>query len=135
MRLAALGQEPGRYLVIGAVCAVLNNAILILGDRSGLHYAASLLITFLLVLPASYLAHAWWTFKSPANWAAFGRFLGGSIASLAVASLAVGACRGALALPMVVAAPLATVAMTLYNFAMTRWAVKRRAALPGATPA
>lgn len=119
------GGEPNRYLVIGAGCALLNNAILILGDRCGLHYASSLMLTFALVLPASYLAHASWTFKAPVRWAAFGRFIGGSVSSLAIATCAVGILSGALALPMTIAAPVATIAMTAHNFLMTRWAVKR----------
>lgn len=121
-----LPRESGRYLVIGAVCAVLNNVILIGGDAAGLHYAACVLLTFVLVLPASYLAHACWTFDVPLSWIAFGRFVAGSIASLFVASFAVWTFRGLLLMPMAVAAPLATVAMTAYNFVMTRWAVRWR---------
>jgi putative flippase GtrA len=118
-------REPSRYLVVGAFCALLNNAILVGGDAAGLHYAICILLTFVLVLPASYLVHAWWTFRVRATWAAFGRFIGGSISSLAVASFAVWLFKGALGLPMLIAAPLATVAMTIYNYLMARWAVTR----------
>lgn len=118
-------KEPSRYLAVGALCAVLNNVILICGDAAGLHYSVCILLTFVLVLPASYLVHAWWTFRVPSSWAAFRRFLGGSVSSLIVASLAVGALRGRLAMPMIIAAPLATVVMTLYNFVMAKWALTR----------
>ena len=126
MTLADQLREPSRYLAVGAVCALLNNVILIGGDSIGLHYSLSILLTFVIVLPASYLAHAWWTFRTPANWSAFARFLGGSLSSLVVASFAVWLFRGFLDLPMLVAAPLATVAMVLYNYAMAKWAVARR---------
>jgi putative flippase GtrA len=118
-------REPSRYLVVGAFCALLNNAILIGGDAAGLHYAVCILLTFVLVLPASYLVHAWWTFRVPASWPAFGRFIGGSISSLVVASFAVWLFKGALELPMLIAAPVATVAMAIYNYLMARWAVTR----------
>jgi hypothetical protein len=36
----------GRYLTVGLTCAVLHNAIVIAGDRVGLHYAVSSLISF-----------------------------------------------------------------------------------------
>jgi putative flippase GtrA len=121
-----LSSEPSRYLVIGAVCAALNNVILICGDAAGLHYVASILLTFTLVLPASYLAHARWTFDVTLSWTAFGRFVLGSFASLFVASFTIWAFRGALFLPMIIAAPLATVTMTVYNYIMTRWAVRPR---------
>lgn len=61
-----------------------------------------------------------------ANLDGFGRFLLGSLSSLLMAGIAVGALCGLLRLPMIVAAPLATLAMTVYNFAMTRWAITRR---------
>lgn len=118
-------REPSRYLVVGASCAVLNNIILIAGDAAGLHYAVAILLTFILVLPLSYLAHAFWTFSAVLSWEAFGRFLMGSLLSLGVASVAVGLLKGGLQLPMLVTAPLATVAMTIYNFLMTRWAVAK----------
>ncbi|MCE7797469.1 GtrA family protein [Sphingobium sufflavum] len=119
-------REPGRYLLVGAACALFNNIILIGGDAAGLHYAVSVLLTFVLMLPLSYLAHASWTFDATVNWPAFGRFLLGSLSSLAMATFAVGLFHDALRLPMVLAAPVATVVMTVYNFLMTRWAVRRR---------
>ena len=126
MTALRIPREPGRYLTIGLVCAVLNNLILIGGDLAGLHYAVSVLLTFLFVLPASYLAHTYWTFDVTLSWQAFGRYVLGSLASLAVASFVVWLLRGALALPMVVAAPLATIAMTIYNYLMARWAIRYR---------
>jgi putative flippase GtrA len=125
--LIAMGlpRELSRYLVIGAVCAVLNNLILICGDALGLHYAVSIMITFALVLPATYLAHAHWTFDIRLSWVGFGRFLLGSVISLLVASSTIWLFRGLLLLPMAVTAPLATVTMTAYNYIMTRWAMRR----------
>jgi putative flippase GtrA len=122
-----LPREPSRYLVIGAVCALLNNLILIGGDAAGLHYIASIMLTFMMVLPVSYLAHACWTFDVALSWTAFGRFVIGSVSSLFVASLTIWFFFALLGLPMAASAPLATVAMTVYNFAMTRWAIRRHA--------
>jgi hypothetical protein len=56
---------------------------------------------------------------------AFGRYAGGTISSLAIAVLTIGLLRGVMMLPMTVAAPLATLAMVLYNYLITRWAVYR----------
>lgn len=128
LKLPSALHQPSRYLVVGGLCALLNNVILIGGDFAGLHYAVSILLTFVLVLPAAYMAHALWTFRSPMSWQAFGRFIGGSVSSLIVASFAVWLFRGALQLPMLVAAPLATVAMTIYNYVMAKWAISHRRA-------
>lgn len=116
---------PARYLLVGGLCAILNNIILIAGDAAGLHYSASVLLTFVLVLPLSYLAHALWSFTVPASWRAFAHYAAASLSGLAVAAMTVGLLREGLQLPMIAAAPLATLAMTLYNYLATRWAVHR----------
>lgn len=134
MTALRLSREPSRYLVIGVTCAVLNNVILISGDFAGLHYAASVFLTFLFVLPASYLAHAYWTFDVALSWPALGRYVLGSLASLAVASFLIWLMRGVFGLPMVVTAPLATIAMTIYNYLMARWAIRHRAIAQSRAP-
>lgn len=124
----ALAGQSLRYLLIGAFCAGLNNVVLISGEAVGLHYVASILLTFAIVQPASYLAHAWWTFDQPLSLPALGRFLMGSITGMILAGFTVGIMCGPFHLPMIVAAPSATVVTTIYNFMMTRWAVTHRQA-------
>jgi putative flippase GtrA len=126
-------MAPARYLAIGGTCAAFNNAILIASDAAGIHYAISIALAFLFVLPISYLAHALWSFSAPASWSAFAHYVAGSISSLVVAGATVGIFRGGLMLPMTVAAPLATVVMALYNYLMTRWAVHRGNRRPRST--
>lgn len=118
-------NRPARYLAVGAICAVANNIILIASDAAGLHYWTAVLLTFILMVPPSYVAHALWVFGVRASWAAFGRYVAGTMSSLVVAALAIGLLRGAMALPMIAAAPIATLAMLAYNYLMTRWAVYR----------
>ncbi len=112
--------------MIGLCCAVLNNVILIGADFAGLHYVSATLLTFATTVPLAYVAHATWSFSTQLSWQSFGRFVVGSISSLFVAAAAIALFRGALNLPMIAAAPLATVAMTVYNFLMARWAVTKR---------
>ena len=123
MSISRLNTQPARYLVIGVFCALLNNAILIGADTLGLHYTIAISLTVVITVPLAYLAHALWTFSVDASWVGFGRFIAGSFSSLIIAAAAVAFFRGALALPMIFAAPLATVTMTIYNYLMTRWAV------------
>ena len=118
-----MSRTPVRYLTIGAGCALLNNAILIGADLAGLHYAAATALTFVTTVPLAYGAHALWTFGAPLSWRGLARFVAGSVSSLVVAAVIIAALRGALGLPMLLAAPLATAAMVLYNFVVARWAV------------
>lgn len=124
MSAATVIRTPARYLVIGLGCALLNNAILIGADMAGLHYTAATLLTFVTTVPIAYFAHATWTFSASLSWRGFYRFVAGSMSSLLLAAGAVALARGAMGLPMMIAAPLATVAMTIYNYLMARWAVK-----------
>lgn len=118
-------NRTARYLAVGAICAVANNIILIASDAAGMHYWAAMLLTFVLMLPPSYMAHASWVFGVRTSWTAFGHYVAGTLSSLIVAALTIGLLRGAMMLPMVAAAPIATLAMVLYNYLMTRWAVYR----------
>jgi putative flippase GtrA len=124
MLTALLDRTSARYLVVGVVCAAANNVIMIAGDAAGMHYWVAVLLTFLIV-PPSYVAHALWVFRVRKSWAAFAHYVAGTISSFGVMVLAVGLLRGVLMLPMIAAAPIATVAMVLYNYLMTRWAVYR----------
>lgn len=127
MLAGVLNSAPSRYLIIGLGCAILNNAILIGADAIGAHYVTAILLTFAITLPLAYVAHAWWTFDVGVSWIAFGRFVAGSVSSLIIAGLTVGVFRGGLDMPMLYAAPLATVVMTVYNYVMARWAVGAKA--------
>lgn len=115
-----------RYLLTGLVCAALNNAILISADFAGLHYLTAILVTVVITLPLSYLVHTAWTFEAPATWRSLARYAAGSVTSLFVASAAVSGFRGGLDLPMIWAAPLATVTMTIFNYVVASWAITRR---------
>ncbi|MGH8745447.1 MAG: GtrA family protein, partial [Burkholderiales bacterium] len=53
-----------RALVVGLICALVHNAIMIAGDFAGLHYAASLIISVLIVVVIGYRLHSGWTFRT-----------------------------------------------------------------------
>ena len=120
------GSVGGRYLIVGAVCAALNNILLIGADWVGLHYSAAIALTIAITLPIAYFSHALWTFSSQISIQSFARFVAGSFSSVVVAAALVAGLRGWIGMPMLFAAPIATILMVLYNFVMTRWAVSNR---------
>lgn len=115
--------HPARYLVVGATCAVANNVLMIVGDWAGVHYAPMTLIATLLVIPLGYLLHSGFTFGERPSWPAFFRFASGIAVGFPI-SLATFAllCSG-FRLPMVIAAPIATVILFVWNYASSRWAI------------
>jgi putative flippase GtrA len=124
-----------RFLVVGAACAALNNIIYIGGDAIGMPYTVLIAITYAISLPLSYFAHALWTFSVPLGPRGFGRYVLSTLSSFLIASAMVAALCGPLHVKMIIAAPLATIFMTIYNFFATRWAVRDSAESAGVQPA
>ncbi len=128
-----------RYLTVGLACALLYNAIVIVGDRIGLHYAWSLLISFVIVVVLGYRLHTGWTFPGAArDSTSFVRytFLVSFNYPLMVAGLFV--LVDLLRIPVAVAMPIVTVLLMALNFFGSRWALRARrlrnmkeSALPG----
>ena len=126
--------EPARYLTVGAACALVNNAMLIVLAAIGLHYLACIAINFATMLPISYLLHARWTFVAPVAWKNFAAYTAGAVSSLVIASLSIVVLCGPLGLPMFVSAPLATIFMVTYNFVIARLTVRGVARSGGQDP-
>ncbi|NVO15186.1 MAG: GtrA family protein [Rhodoplanes sp.] len=117
---------PHRYLVVGAVCAGLNIALMGGFGALGLHWLPATVLAFPLVLVPGYLLHVHWTFVGRRSWASFRRY------TLAMASnyplytvLLFGLC-GLAGLAPGPATAIATVVMVAWNFVASRWAI-----LPG----
>lgn len=132
-------RPPGvrtRYLFVGLTCAVLHNAIVIGFDRVGVHYVASSLVSFVVVVTVGYLLHTAITFKAPRNLATFARYAMAMAANypLIVALLFLMVTVGGVPVP--IAAPAGTVILFCWNFVASRWAIVRhgvRASAVGAT--
>jgi putative flippase GtrA len=113
----------GRALVVGLACALLHNAIMIAGDLAGLHYALSLVVSFVIVVVAGYWLHSGWTFATPRSGAAFRRYAMIAAANypMSLAGMFVSVDLVGLSVP--VASPIVTVVLFALNFAGNRWAL------------
>jgi putative flippase GtrA len=115
----------GRFFTTGLACALLHNAIMIAGDALGFHYAVSSVISFAVVVAFGYWMHSRWTFSAAARGAApFARYVLIMSANLplSIAGMFVCVDLGGLAVPL--AAPVVTVALALFNYAGSRWALR-----------
>jgi len=116
-------KRTTRFTLVGAVCAAMYNAIMIFGSKLGGGYISLSLLAFVIVTPIGYLLHARLTFGIRRSWRDFGRFASGAAASFPVYFiLMIGLCSG-LRLTVSVAAPMATVAMYIWNYVSTHWAL------------
>ena len=121
-----------RYLLVGIACAVLHNAIMIGGDALGMHYLASSLVSYLVVVLSGYQLHSRFTFGRDRSAGSLMRYAAGmatnypgSIASMFVLCDLAG-------FSVALAAPVTTAVLFAWNFATSAWAITGKAAARGA---
>jgi putative flippase GtrA len=124
-------MTAARALAVGLACALLHNAIMIGGDLLGLHYAASLVVSFAVVVLLGFWLHSTWTFPDAArSRASFARYVLVAAANFPISLAGLFVLVDLAGLPVPVASPLLTVAQFVLNFVGNRWALLR-AARPG----
>lgn len=114
-----------RYLAIAAVCAVVNNVLLIALVRSGINYFVGVWLAYFPMVLFGYALHVSVTFRVNASRQSLTRY---SLVMLAnyplwIASLVI--LRSGLKLPIEVAAPIGTVIAFVGNYVGTHWAMLR----------
>lgn len=115
--------SPIRYVLIGGLCALLHNAIMIGGDAAGLHYAASLVISFMVVVVVGYLLHAGFTFRAPLSGAAFVRYAIPMATNYPLTLAGLFVLCDLAGLSVRLAAPALTIFMFALNYLFSRWAI------------
>ncbi len=99
---------------------------MILGEWAGFDYVSSSFLSLLVVIPAGYLLHAGFTFGSGRSWSAFLRFAVSILAGFPISLLTVALLSSGAGLPMVIAAPVATLVLFVWNYATAHWAILGR---------
>jgi len=120
------GRQPVRYLVSGGLCALANNALLIAGARVGLGILELTLLSFLVIGTAGYVAHVLFTFRQAPGWSSYARFMAGIALGIPAAYAVLALLCDLLHMPMLIAAPIATVVLLVYNYLSARLAIMRR---------
>jgi putative flippase GtrA len=123
---ASAVARGGRYLSVGALFAVAHNLIMIGADFAGIHYIASMIISFLVLAPLAYVLHCRFTFRQASSLTGLFRYMGGMMAAYPLSmGLMVLFCT-VLGWPVLVAAPLTTILLIVYNYVSAHWAIVRR---------
>jgi putative flippase GtrA len=118
-------RRPSRYVQVGALCALLNNAIVIAMDRAGYHYVLGVTVGFIIVMLVSYLLHTTYTFETRGSAAGWLRFAGANVSGfpLSLGSMFV-LCDG-IGLSASFAMPIATVLLLCWNYFLAYWLIAR----------
>ena len=113
------------YVGVGGSCALINNAIVVLGDLAGANYLAATVLGIVLITPLAFTLHVFFTFRSSPSLQGFFRFaLGTAAGSLLSLTLMVLFCN-CLSIRAGLAMPLATALLLVWNFFSARWAISR----------
>lgn len=125
-------SEKARFLFVGLACALLHNAVMIGGDRIGLHYAASSVVSYVVVVIFGYLLHSGWTFSGAQRGVgSFARYAIMASANLPLSIVGMFICVDLAGLPVPIASPLVTVLLAVFNYLSSRWALRQRRASAG----
>jgi putative flippase GtrA len=117
------GRSIIGYAIVSGLCLLISNVVLIAGDWAKLPLSISIGFSYLFVVIIGYVLHSAVSFSRPLALAGFGRYALAMSVNIPLAFGAVWLWRDAIALPMVWAAPLATLCSTGVNFVLSRWAV------------
>lgn len=116
-------RRPIGYLIIAAGCLLLHNAIVIGGDALGLPLWTGMLVSVLVVNAAGYLGHCRVTFRTTASLRGFVRYAAAMSTNVPAAYALIWLLHDAAGLPMVLAAPAASLLMLVVNYALSHWAI------------
>jgi putative flippase GtrA len=105
-----------RYLVVGGALALLSNAILIVMDYFGIHYAISCVVAFAITLILAYGLHTHWTFRAERSLGGLLRYGGGMALNLPISVALLFLLVSVCGLTMAIAAPAATIMLTAFNY-------------------
>jgi putative flippase GtrA len=130
-----LNDRRLRYLLVGGLCALAHNAIMIGGAALRAHYVATSAVSFAIVVVLGFALHTRFTFSVRPELPAFLKYAAGMALNYPIWVALMFVLYGMARLPMVAASPLGTVLLLGWNFAMSRWAILRRLPLSKADPA
>lgn len=133
LSLPTIGQSV-RYSLVGAVCAVASNVVIIGSNLAGINDQVTIALAVATVTPLAYILQSWITFGSPLSFQRFMRFLGGVGVGTLWFVLLMTLFQRIMGMPVWIASPLATLLIFVWNFAASRWAIlwRVRQSVPGA---
>jgi putative flippase GtrA len=121
-----------RFVMVGALCALLTNAAIILLVRAGLSTLGATVLAFVPVLLVGYALHAAFTFRRQPSRMSFGRYTLAVAANFPIWIGALYVLCDLLKIPVAIAAPATTLLIFLWSYLAGGWAFT--AAAPAREP-
>ena len=116
-----------RYAAVSVTCAVLNNILLICLAAGGLDPMIAAAVVVVPMLIIGFVLQVAVVFQEPATWRAFQRYCAAMLSNQPMWFASLYLLCDVIRLPVFIAGPIATVALFVWNFVATRWAIRRGA--------
>jgi putative flippase GtrA len=112
-----------RFVLIGGLCALLSNVLVITFTHFGFGYLVASCLAFGPVLLVGYLLHTSVTFETSASPLLFARYALAMAANFPLWIAALYLFCDVLNVPVAIAAPTTTALIFLWNYTSTKWAL------------
>jgi putative flippase GtrA len=122
-----LKQPQFRYLLVGGLCALVHNGIVIGGAALNIHYVITSAISYAVVVVLGFFLHARFTFQVHAGWRSFAKYAAAMLVNYPLWVALMFGLNDMAKLPMLIASPVGTVLMFGWNFAMSHLTIARKA--------
>lgn len=119
-------SSTARFILVGAFCAGLHNAVVIAADAVGVHYVGGNVLSYVVVCVAGYLLHTRFTYRETPGGATFLRYAAAMAWNYPLTVALMYLQVDVLSLPVTVASPTATVILIAWNYVASRWAIVTR---------
>jgi putative flippase GtrA len=114
-----------KYAIVGAICASIYNATMIIGAAAHVHYVVSTLVAYVEVVAVGYALHCLFTFSQSFGLASLARYVLVTSINIPVSIALMWLLHDLLRLPMLAASPTLTLMLVLWNYLSSRWAILR----------
>jgi putative flippase GtrA len=112
-----------RYIIIGGVCALISNILIIGFARSGFNYFLATCLAFGPVLLVGYALHTSFTFETSASWLSFGRYTLSMLVNYPVWFASLYLFCNLFGVSVTIAAPATTIILFIWNYLSAGWAL------------
>jgi putative flippase GtrA len=116
-------NRPIGFTLVSATCLLVHNLVMIVADAAGSPLWGAVLASYGIVVLIGYAGHSFLTFAQPVSIGRFARYAFAMAANIPSAFIFVWLAKNLGGLPMVFAAPLATVCSLALNYLLARWAI------------
>ena len=125
--MSAVARKGPRYLAVAVACVILNIVIMIALDSFGIHYVISSAISFVAVVLLGYALHLRITFEAEgARRHSLWRYTAAMAVNYPATIVLLFLLCDLAGFPIVLAVPIATIAMLAFNFFAVRWSLIER---------